>query len=61
MSIATKVIHWVYITCRTVALRKILLTDRRATVPPIVKTVYLLRKKSCARFGLFTLSGENPR
>ena len=23
-----------------------------ATVPPIVKTVYLLRTKSCARFGL---------
>ena len=29
-----------------------MLTDRRATVPPIVKTVYLLRTKSCARFGL---------
>ena len=27
-------------------------TDRRATVPSIVKTVYLLRTKSCARFGL---------
>ena len=38
---------------RTVALREnILLTDRRATVPPIVKTVYLLRRKSCARFKL---------
>ena len=35
-------------SCRTVALRK----DWRATVPPIVKTVYLLRTKSCARFGL---------
>ena len=34
---------------------KKLLTDRGATVPPIVKTVYLLRTKSCARF---TLSGE---
>ena len=53
--------------CRTVALRKKqLLTDRRATVPSIVKTVYLLRRKSCARFGLyfsiflhiFTLSSE---
>ena len=41
------------ISCRTVALRKnFLLTDRRATVPPIVKTVYLLRTKNCARFGL---------
>ena len=39
--------------CRTVALRKKkLLTNRRATVPPIVKIVYLLRTKSCARFGL---------
>ena len=28
------------------------LTDRRATVPPIVKTVCLLRRKSCARLGL---------
>ena len=28
------------------------LTDRRATVPPIVKTVYLLHRKSCTRFGL---------
>ena len=35
-------------SCRTV---EILLTDRRATVPPIVKTVYLLCTKSCARFG----------
>ena len=42
-----------YDSCRTVALRKkILLTDRRATVQPIVKTVYLLRTKSCAQFGL---------
>ena len=30
----------------------LLLTDRRATTPPIVKTVYLLRRKSCARLGL---------
>ena len=38
-------------SCRTVALRKKkMLTDRIATVPPIVKTVYLLRTKSCARF-----------
>ena len=44
-----------------------MLTDQKATVPPIVKTVYLLRRKSCAQFGLnfsnrhiFTLSGENP-
>ena len=29
-----------------------LLTDRRATVPLIVKTVYLLHRKSCARLGL---------
>lgn len=34
----------------TVVLRKKILTDRRATVPPIVNTVYLLRRKSCARF-----------
>ena len=26
------------------------MTDRRATVPPIVETVYLLRTKSCARY-----------
>ena len=40
-------------SCRTVALRKFfLLTDRRATVPHVVKTVYLLRRISCARFGL---------
>ena len=40
-------------SCRTVALWKnFLLTDRRATVPPTVKTVYLLCTKSCARFGL---------
>ena len=40
-------------SCRTVALREFfLLTDRRATVPHVVKTVYLLRRKSCARFGL---------
>ena len=31
---------------------KILLIYRRATVPPIVKSVYLLRRKSCARLGL---------
>ena len=32
------------ISCRTVALRKnFLLTERRATVLPIVKTLYLLR------------------
>ena len=31
---------------------KFVLTDRRATVSPIVKTVYLLRTKSCERFGL---------
>ena len=31
---------------------KFLLTDRRAIVPPLAKTVYLLRRKSCARFGL---------
>ena len=55
------------ISCRTVALRKKkMLTDRRATVPPIVKTVYLLLLKKPARFNLhffhiFTLSGENPR
>ena len=29
-----------------------LVTDRRTTVPTIVKTVYSLRRKSCARFGL---------
>ena len=33
-------------SCRTVALRvKFLLTDRRAIVPPIVKTIYILRRK----------------
>ena len=31
---------------------KFFMTDRRATVPPIVKTEYLLRRKRCARFGL---------
>ena len=31
---------------------KCLLTYRRATVPHIVKTVNILRTKSCARFGL---------
>ena len=31
---------------------KFLLTDWRATVPPLVKTVYLLRTKSGTRFGL---------
>ena len=39
-------------SCRTVALRKKKFVDRRrATAPPIVKTVYLLGRKSCARFG----------
>ena len=41
---------------------KNLLTDRTVTVPLIVKTVYLLRRKSCARFSIIlNLSGENPR
>ena len=41
-------------SCRSVALRslKVGMGDRRATVPPIVKTAYLMRRKSCARFGL---------
>ena len=44
---------FVGISCRTVALwKKFLLTDWRATVPPIVKTVYLLHRKSCTRFRL---------
>ena len=38
--------------CSCSSPEKFLLTDRRATVPPIVKTVYLLRRKSCAWFGL---------
>ena len=25
--------------------------DRRPTLPPVVKTAYLLHRKSCARFG----------
>ena len=46
-------VHSTTISCRTVALRKnFLLTDRRATVPPTVKTVYLLLTKSCAQCGL---------
>ena len=40
-----------FYSCRTVV-EKFLLTERRATVPPLVKTVYLLRRKSGARFGL---------
>ena len=42
-------IKFVRYSCRT---PDFLLTDRRATVPPIVKTVYILRRKSCAQFGL---------
>ena len=40
--------------------------ELHCTVPPIVKTVYLLRRKSCPRFGLdfsifFTLLGDKPK
>lgn len=41
------------ISCRTGALREKILNDRRATVSPKVKTVYLLRRKSCARFWVY--------
>ena len=41
-----------YISLRTIALRIFFMTDRNATVPPLVKTVYFLRRKSCTRFGL---------
>ena len=41
-------------SCKSVALRslKVGMGDQRATVPPIVKTAYLMRRKSCARFRL---------
>ena len=59
------ILLYIIASYRTVALRKkIMLTNRRATVPPIVKNVYLLRRKSCARFGLnfsILLLCENPR
>ena len=32
--------------------KKVGMGDRRATLPLIVKTVYLLRRKNCPRFGL---------
>mgnify|MGYP003692160949 CR=1 FL=1 len=40
---------------------KCLLTYRRATVPHIVKTVNILRTKSCARFGLNSVSYTHLR
>ena len=43
-------IKFVRYSCRTP--ENFLLTDRRATVPPIVKTVYISHRKSCAQFGL---------
>ena len=49
-------------SCRTEALQNfLLLTDRRTTVPPITKMVYLLRRKSLDLISqYFTLSGEIP-
>ena len=40
-------------SCKSVALRNfLLLTDQRSTVPPIVKTEYLFRRKNCSLFRL---------
>ena len=42
-----------YLSCRSVAHPPVIQScDGGATVPPIVKTEYLLCIKSCARFGL---------
>lgn len=40
-------VHWlIECSCRSVALGIFFVPDRRATVPPIVKTLYLLKEKT---------------